>query len=241
MNNCKQLIFCILIASLFTGCQQMQNSANSTMGTVSKGIQAYDGWVSKGTQRVWDEMANPKIRDKFLILSQSPNGINQIKLNPLLVNDKFELKERNFSTIYLEKYVLQESNFDEANRRIRNGAYISEKDLAAKLFIEQALAQGHEVRMYKASVNADINQQLKQTIIEFKGAQNHYGFDPVFVEFDQIGSPVAIMTRSWQTISAIGVASRIYTNIYFGQATMRWFENNFSNRYLENTLIRTIR
>lgn len=49
------------------------------------------------------------------------------------------------------------------------------------------------------------------------------------------------MTRSWQTIAAIGVASRIYTNIYFGEATMRWFENNFSNRYLENALIRTIR
>ncbi|MCH2003900.1 hypothetical protein [Acinetobacter ursingii] len=239
--NKKAFILLTTVAGLsLSGCQQMQDAANTTMGSVSKGIKAYDGWVSKGTQRVWDEMVNPAIRDKFLVLNQSQNGNNQIKLNPILVNDKFELKERNFNTIYLEKYVLQESNFDEANRRIRNGAYISEKDLAAKLFIEQALAQGHEVRVYKASVNADINQQLKQTITEFKGAQNNYGFDPVFVEFDKSGSPVAIMTRSWQTISAIGVASRIYTNIYFGQATMRWFENNFSNRYLENTLIRTI-
>lgn len=240
--NKKTFILLTTVAGFsLSGCQQMQNAANSTMGSVSKGLQAYDGWVSKGTQRVWDEMVNPAIRDKFLVLTQSKNGNNQIKLNPLLVNDKFELKERNFSTIYLEKYVLQESNFDEANRRIRNGAYISEKDLAAKLFVEQALAQGHELRIYKASVNADINQQLKQTIVEFKGAQNNYGFDPVFVEFDKTGSPVAIMTRSWQTIAAIGVASRIYTNIYFGEATMRWFENNFSNRYLENALIRTIR
>lgn len=235
------IIFTALTAISLGGCQHMQDAANTTMGTVSKGIQAYDGWVSKGRKRVWDEMANPAIRDKFLVLNQNSNGNNQMKLNPLLVNDKFELKERNFSTIYLEKYVFQESNFDEANRRIRNGAYISEKDLAAKLFIEQALAQGHEVRMYKASLNAEINQHLKQTIIEFKGAQNNYGFDPVFIEFDQTGSPVAIMTRSWQTVSVIGVASRVYTNIYFGQATMRWFENNFSNRYLENTLIRTIR
>ncbi len=59
-----------------------------------------------------------------------------------------------------------------------------------------------------------------------------------FVEFDKEGSPVAIMTRSWQTISAIGVDSRIYTNIYFTQDTLRWFENNFSNRYLKDSLIR---
>lgn len=178
--NKKTFILLTTVAGFsLSGCQQMQNAANSTMGSVSKGLQAYDGWVSKGTQRVWDEMVNPAIRDKFLVLTQSKNGNNQIKLNPLLVNDKFELKERNFSTIYLEKYVLQESNFDEANRRIRNGAYISEKDLAAKLFVEQALAQGHELRIYKASVNADINQQLKQTIVEFKGAQNNYGFDPL--------------------------------------------------------------
>lgn len=71
-----------------------------------------------------------------------------------------------------------------------------------------------------------------------KGAQNRYDVDPAFVEFDKNGSPVAIMTRSWQTISAIGVDSRLYTNIYFAQDALRWFENNFSNRYLEDSLLR---
>ncbi|HCQ9872693.1 TPA: hypothetical protein OMQ57_003470, partial [Acinetobacter baumannii] len=141
----------------------------------------------------------------------------------------------------LEKYITHQANFNEANRKISNGIYISEKDLAAKMFIEQALAKGNEVKQYKKNINALINQGLKQPITEFNGASNRYDVDPVLIEFDKSGSPVAIMSRAWQTISAIGVDSRIYTNIYFGNETMRWFENNFSNRTLEDSLIRIYR
>lgn len=109
------------------------------------------------------------------------------------------------------------------------------------MFIEQALAKGNEVRQYKKNVNALINQGFRQSITEFNGALNRYDADPALIEFDKSGNPIAIMTRSWQIISAIGVDSRIYTNIYFGSDAMRWFQNNFSNRTLENSLIRIYR
>ena len=220
------------------GCQQMQTVTDSTTGAISKGITAYDGWVSKGTQRVWDEMLNKDIRNKFLVLSSRSDN-NVIILNQSLLNDKFKLEKRTMGSIYLEKYINHEANFNEANRKINNGIYISEKDLVSKMFIEQALAKGHQVRMYKKNINSDLNRGLVQSITEFNGAANRYDVDPAFVEFDKNDSPIAIMTRSWQTISAIGVDSRIYTNIYFTQDAMRWFENNFSNRYLEDSLIRT--
>ena len=233
--------FLFLVGGFFAinlvGCQQMQTVADSTTGAISKGINAYDGWVSKGTQRVWDEMLNKDIRNKFLVLSSRSDN-NVIILNQSLINDKFKLEKRTMGSIYLEKYINHEANFNEANRKINNGIYISEKDLASKMFIEQALAQGHQVRMYKKNINTDLNRGLVQSITEFNGAANRYDVDPAFVEFDKDGSSVAIMTRSWQTISAIGVDSRIYTNIYFAQDALRWFENNFSNRYLEESLIR---
>lgn len=241
MNKFKILSTTVLSTVILTGCQQIQTVANSTVSTISKGVQAYDGWVSKGTQRVWDEMQNPNLRDKFLVLTQDSDNNSVMKLNPNLLNDKYKLDKRTSGAIYLEKYITHQANFAEANRQINQGIYISEKDLASKLFIEQALAQGHEVRMYKKNLNRDLNQGLVQRINQFQGAVNRYDVDPAFVEFDKSGSPVAIMTRSWQTISAIGVDSRIYTNIYFSQDALRWFENNFSNRYLEDSLIRTIR
>lgn len=235
--------FLFLVGSFFainlTGCQQIQTVADSTVSVISKGVNAYDGWISKGTQQVWDEMANKEIRNKFLVLSSSSN--NMIVLNPSLINDKFKLEKRTMGSIHLEKYINHEANFNEANRKINNGIYISEKDLASKMFIEQALAKGHQVRIYKKNINSDLNRGLVQSITEFNGAANRYDVDPAFVEFDKEGSPVAIMTRSWQTISAIGVDSRIYTNIYSAQDALRWFENNFSNRYLDDSLIRTIR
>ncbi len=237
-------IFLFLVGSCFAvnlvGCQHIQNVADSTTGAISKSITAYDGWVSKGTQRVWDEMLNKEIRNKFLVLSNRSDN-NVIILNQSLMNDKFKLKKRTMGSIHLEKYINHEANFNEAHRKINNGIYISEKDLASKMFIEQALAKGHQVRMYKKNINTDLNRGLVQFITEFNGAANRYDVDPAFVEFDKEGSPVAIMTRSWQTISAIGVDSRIYTNIYFSQDALRWFENNFSNHYLEDSLIRTIR
>lgn len=233
--------FLFLAGSFFAvnlvGCQHIQTVADRTTGVISKGITAYDGWVSKGTQRVWDEMLNKEIRNKFLVLSNRSDN-NVIILNQSLMNDKFKLEKRTMGSIHLEKYINHEANFNEANRKINNGIYISEKDLASKMFIEQALAKGHQVRMYKKNINSDLNRGLVQSITEFNGAANRYDVDPAFVEFNKEGSPVAIMTRSWQTISAIGVDSRIYTNIYFAQDALRWFENNFSNRYLEDSLIR---
>ncbi len=236
----KHFLFLVgsFLAMNLVGCQHIQTVADSTASTISKGITAYDGWVSTGTQRVWDEMLNKDIRNKFLVLSSRSNN-NVIILNQSLMNDKFKLEKRTIGSIYLEKYINHEANFNEANRKINNGIYISEKDLASKMFIEQALAKGHQVRMYKKNINSDLNRGLVQSITEFNGAANRYDVDPAFVEFDKDSSPIAIMTRSWQTISAIGVDSRIYTNIYFTQDAMRWFENNFSNRYLEDSLIRT--
>ena len=237
MNKHFLFLAASFVAINLVGCQQIQTVANSTVGTISKGVSAYDGWVSKGTQRVWDEMSNKDIRNKFLVLSSRSDN-NVIILNQSLINDKFKLEKRTMGSIHLEKYINHEANFNEANRKINNGIYISEKDLASKMFIEQALAKGHQVHMYKKNINSDLNRGLVQSITEFNGAVNRYDVDPAFVEFDKDGSPVAIMTRSWQTISAIGVDSRIYTNIYFAQDALRWFENNFSNRYLEESLIR---
>lgn len=240
MNKLNILITVGLLLGLLIGCQQVQTMADHTVNSISKGVQAYDGWVSKGTARVWDEMQNKSVRDKYLILAQEGNN-NLIKLNQALLNDKYKLEKRSFDAIYLEKYITHQANFSEANRKIDTGIYISEKDLAAKMFIEQALAKGNEVRQYKKNINALINRSLKQSITEFNGASNRYDVDPALIEFDKVGSPVAIMTRSWQTISAIGVDSRIYTNLYFGPETMRWFENSISNRSLEDSLIRTYR
>ncbi|MDC5558430.1 hypothetical protein E2R16_12030 [Acinetobacter seifertii] len=240
MNKLRLLFTTSLLMSTLAGCQQIQTIAGGTVSTISKGVQAYDGWVSKGTMRIWDGMQNKSIRNKFLVLSQNENN-NIIKLNSILINDNFKLEKRTFDAIYLEKYITHQANFNEANRKINNSIYISEKDLPAKMFIEQALAKGNEVKQYKNNINALINRSLKQPITEFKGASNRYDADAALIEFDKAGSPVAIMTRSWQTISAIGVDSRIYTNIYFGIETMRWFENSFPNRVLENSLIRTYR
>ncbi|MCU4391361.1 hypothetical protein KTH73_11570 [Acinetobacter courvalinii] len=240
MNKLNILITVSLLLGSLTGCQQMQTMADQTVNSISKGVRAYDGWISKGTARVWDEMQNKSIRDKYLTLAQEGNN-NLIKLNQALLNDKYKLEKRSFDTIYLEKYITHQANFSDANRKIDTGIYISEKDLAAKMFIEQALAKGNEVRQYKKNINALLNRSLKKPITEFNGASNRYDVDPALIEFDKAGSPVAIMTRSWQTISAIGVDSRIYTNLYFGPETMRWFENSISNRSLEDALIRTYR
>lgn len=224
-----------------SGCQQMQTMADSTVSTISKGIDAYDGWIEKGHVRLWGMFENQNIRDTYLLIEDRGEGKGAIKLNPKLLADKYKLEKRSFDAIFLEKYIGHYSNFGDANRKINSAVYVSEKDLAAQMFIEQARKNGNEVRLYKSSVNRDINRFMGQAITEFQGAQNRYDADPAFVEFDKNGSPVAMMTRSWQTISAIGVDSRIYTNIYFGKDALRTFENNFGNKYLEDNLIRVIK
>lgn len=224
-----------------TACQQVQTLADASVKTISQGIDAYDGWIEKGHVRLWGMFENESLRDTYLMLEDRGEGKGAIKINPKLQADKYKLEKRNFDAIFLEKYVGHYSNFSDANRKIDQAVYISEKDLAAQMYIDQARKNGNEVRIYKSGLNRDINNFMGQAITKFDGAQNRYNADPAFVEFDKNGSPVSFMTRSWQTISAIGVDSRIYTNIYFGKDAMRIFENRFGNKYLEDNLIRVIK
>ena len=104
MNKHFLFLAASFVAINLVGCQQIQTVANSTVGTISKGVSAYDGWVSKGTQRVWDEMSNKDIRNKFLVLSSRSDN-NVIILNQSLINDKFKLEKRTMGSIHLEKYI----------------------------------------------------------------------------------------------------------------------------------------
>lgn len=240
--NKKALVLALVgFGAVVSGCQQIETAKQVATQKLNQGVGAIEKFNSNGTQRTWDEFENKSIRDKFLTLTTTENGSKRIAINPLLAKEKFTLMKRTESFLFLETYVLHEANFAEANRKIRMGAYISEKDLAAKLFVEQALAQGHEVRVYKAPVNKELNKYLKQYPVEFKGAENQYGIDNAFIEFDKTGSAVAIMTRSWQTISTIGVDSRIYTQIYYSPEALRAFENGLGNKFLEDNLLRSIK
>lgn len=226
----KGLVLVLTSALLFTGCQ-----------TVTQGTTKLGDWMEKSSLNEFEQITHKGIRDKFLWIEQQENGRKRVQLAKPLIAAKFGIEKRNVNSLFLVHYVNHEANFIEANRKIENGIYNSEQDLAAKYFVDQAKANGHEVRVYKSKISGRVNNGLVQPIKEINGASNLYDVDPVFVEYDKDKRVVAIMTRSWQTISGIGVDSRIYTNIYFGGDGLRWFENNFSNSYLSDNLLRVYR
>lgn len=237
----KGLILTLSAALFFTGCQSVQTVADSTKKSFNQGTTKFGDWMEKSSLNEYENITHKGIRDKFLWIEQQENGRKRVQLAKPLIAAKYGIEKKNINSLFLVTYVNHEANFIEANRKIKNGIYNSEQDLAAKYFVDQARANGHEVRVYKSAISGRVNNGLVQPIKEFSGAANLYDNDPVFVEYDKDKRVVAIMTRSWQTISAIGVDSRIYTNIYFGGDGLRWFENNFSNSYLDNALLRVYR
>lgn len=236
----KGILFPILgvIALTVSGCQQIDNMVDKTSSTISNTGNSIGNWMEKGALDGFEAMTHKSIRDKFLWLEKADNGRTKVQLAKPLIAAKFEQKKRMSTGLFLVSYVNHESNYAEANRKIRNGIYNSEQDLAAKYFVDQAKANGHEVHVYKSYLSGKVNSGLAQQINSYKGASNLYDVDPVFVEYDKSKRPVAIMTRSWQTLAGIGVDSRIYTNIYFGQDALRWFENSFTNSQLQDALLR---
>ena len=235
------LLALLISGSILTGCQQIDSISNSTANTFNKGKNAFGDWVEKSSFNEFQQMTNTSIRDKFLFYVNDERDRKVVYLAKPLVASGFNIEKRTTGTIHLVKLVNHEGTFAEANRRINNGIYNSEKDLPAKYFVDQARAQGHEVRVYKSFLSSQVNGGLVQVIKDFDGANNRYDVDPVYVEFNKENRPVAIMTRSWQTLAGIGVDSRIYTNIYFAQDGLRWFENRFTNSTLDNALLRVYR
>lgn len=237
----KGLILALTTTILFSGCQTIESVTDSSIKTFNTGKSRIGDWMEKSSLDQYENTTHKGIRDKFLWVEQVDNGRKVVQLAKPLIAANYKIEKRNINSLFLVTYVNHEANFIEANRKINNGIYNSEQDLAAKYFVDQAKANGHEVRVYKSVISKRVNDGLAQVIKEFSGAANLYDVDPVFVEYDKDKRVVAIMTRSWQTISAIGVDSRIYTNIYFGGDGIRWFENNFSNSYLDNALLRVYR
>lgn len=226
---------------LFTGCQTVQSIGDSTVKSITKGTSSIGDWMESSSLKEFENMSHKGIRDKFLWIEEQENGRKRVQLAKPLIAANFKQEKRSINYLFLVLNANHEANFVEANRRIINGIYNSEKDLAAKYFVDQARANGHEVRVYKSAISGRVNYGLVQPIKQFEGAHNLYDVDPVFVEYDKNGRVKAIMTRSWQTLAGIGVDSRIYTNIYFGGEGLRWFENSFSNSYLQDNLLTVYR
>lgn len=220
----------VVFATGFTGCQ-----------TIEKASTAISTAISKQQEDMFNNMVNTKIRDAFFYTTRNEKGVFDIHLAKPLVAADFQIKSKDKGTIFLRKDVNHEGNAQEALRRMRSGVYNSEKDLPAKYFVDQAKAQGHEVRVYKSYISGKVNAGLRQEVVQFSGATNTFDNDPVFVEFDKEGRAVAIMTRTWQTAENIGAMNVIFTNIYFARDGLVWFENNFSNSYLDSALLRVYR
>lgn len=221
-----------MIAStvILIGCQTLKTATS-----------ALSNAMSKQQESLYNGITNTNIRDKFFYTTHNEGESFQIHLAKPLVAAGFQIKKKDSNTLFLRKDVNHEGNVEDAFRQMRNGIYNSEKDLVAKYFVDQARAQGHEVRVYKKYVGATVNSVLRQEVVEFSGATNTFDNDPAFVEFDKSGHAVAIMTRTWQTAENIGVMNVIFTNIYFGRDALDWFENSFSNSYLDDALLRVYR
>ncbi|MDP7848844.1 hypothetical protein [Acinetobacter baumannii] len=228
----KLLLSALLAVSVtgFTGCQSIEK-ASSHISSV----------ISKQQEDLYNNMVNTHIRDAFFYTTRNDKGAFEIHLAKPLVAAGFNLESKDRGTFYLKRDVNHEGNVQDAFREMRSGVYNSEKDLPAKYFVDQAKAQGHEVRVYKSYVSGKVNAELRQKAVQFSGATLTFDNDPVFVEYDKSGQAVAIMTRTWLTAENIGVMNVIYTNVYTARDGLRWFENNFSNSYLDNALLRVYR
>ena len=229
----KKLLFSALLAvsvTGFTGCQSIEKASSHISGV-----------ISKQQEDLYNNMVSTHIRDAFFYTTRNDKGTFEIHLAKPLVAAGFNLESKDRGTFFLKRDVNHEGTVQDAFREMRSGIYNSEKDLPAKYFVDQAKAQGHEVRVYKSYVSGKVNAELRQKAIKFSGATLTLDNDPVFVEFDKSGLAVAIMTRTWLTAENVGVMNVIYTNIYTARDGLRWFENNFSNSYLDNALLRVYR
>ena len=122
------LLALLISGSILTGCQQIDSISNSTANTFNKGKNAFGDWVEKSSFNEFQQMTNTSIRDKFLFYVNDERDRKVVYLAKPLVASGFNIEKRTTGTIHLVKLVNHEGTFAEANRRINNGIYNSEKE-----------------------------------------------------------------------------------------------------------------
>lgn len=118
--------------------------------------------------------------------------------------------------------------------------YNSSNDKIAKVFIANAKANQHTVKMYKKSVNAEISQVIPSVW----GANNYPSradLDTAFIEFDQNGQIVAALSRLHYYSDSLGAAmDHLVSVVSFGNLASI-IESEIGNYTLENGFIREIK
>ncbi|NNH77396.1 hypothetical protein HLH17_06875 [Acinetobacter sp. ANC 5380] len=206
--------------------------------TINTMTHSVNTMLSENEKRFYNNIQNTSIRDAFFYTEVDEKGIFESILAKPLIAAGYNLKSRTTTSLYLINDTNWNGTYEEAIADVKRGRYNSEKDLAAKYYVDQARKNGHSVRVYKSSISYDVNAGLKQKVESFNGAVALYGSEPVFVEFDKDQQPVSIMTRSWLISNNIGTTSQLVTNIYFGRDATQWFSNRFSNSYLNNAIMK---
>ena len=208
-----------------TGCQ-----------TMSKFSDGFNTMMSNHEKSLYGQIENKSIRDAYFYTETDEKGNFEFILAKPLVAAGYGVEKRSPTAIYLIIDTNWTGTYEVAIADVQRGRYNSEKDLAAKYYVDQAKKNGHTVRVYKKFISSDVNAGLKQEIKSYNDAKALFGSEPVFVEFDKNQQPVSIMTRSWLISNNIGTTSQMVTNIYFGREAMQWFSNRFPNSYLNNAL-----
>ncbi|MGP1485942.1 MAG: hypothetical protein ACTTJC_07665 [Campylobacter sp.] len=118
--------------------------------------------------------------------------------------------------------------------------YDSSKDKIAKTFIANAKANGHTVKMYKKNVNAEISSVLP-SVWGANNYPNKANLDVAFIEFDENGQMIAILSRLHYYSDSLGAAmDHLVSMVSFGNLASL-VESQVGNYALENGLIREIK
>lgn len=237
----KKLGLILLITAAVTGCSTAPITMNGH--TVNhKGIFAgFNNMLDKASLDIYNEISNKPLRDAFLMVEPDVNGgVSVIPVKPLLaagfIKDKIKSEDGLFG-FELRKWYDSDGNV--VRNHIRNNDYRSDADLAAKYFVDQARSQGHTVRQYNSRIADRVNDRLVTLGAQpEKNIENIWAKDPVFVEYDANNRVVAFMTRKWQVTQMFAYQASMYTNIYFGQTATQWFEKEFDNADLSQSLMR---
>jgi len=212
--------------TLLAGCSTLQQVGS-----------ALDNMAANQRATAYASVEDKVLVDAFYVLT--PEGAEQ--LTPTVTASNFEPYKLTANQLVMRRKELSASNMGEMHSLMARLSNDAESDGASVTFINNARSRGNEVRVYRPAMTAALNRLFAQPIKPLPQSAEWYDRDVSLVEYDPQGRPVALLLRAYQAQTSIGVNAYQYVQAITGAAPMRHFENNVSNRMLEDNQLRVLR
>lgn len=191
--------------------------------------------VTSDRLNIYHEVVDKPMIDAFY---DSTGSGGEHALSSELQEQGYEFEDLTRAQLSIGLVIDSTENMTQASARMRQLSWNAEQDLLAQTFISAVHERGNIVKSFQPNISRIVNTHFKLPFVQTAQSRVWLAKDALLIEYDNLGKPIAVMSRTYQATMSSGVVLKQYTTIYTGIGNMYYLDSRLDKNILESSFLR---